>query len=469
MNTSSDEQFLYDYTFMMADSVGEHGATEQELAELQPRLEQIQQDFLAAKDNNELGFAMLPFDDGMVTKVQQLAKQVRQEFSTLVVLGIGGSDLGARALHQALNHTFYNQLDNQNHRLFFAGDNTDPKELADLLDVLDLEQTAFNVISKSGDTVETMSAFVYLRQKLAEAVGEENVAKHIIVSTDAEKGSLRTIVNREEYRSLVVPANVGGRFSVLSTVGLFPAAYVGIEIADLLAGAAEMDEQMAAAPVAQNPAMLYAALQYLGYTKRHQSLSVVMPYADGLRGVAMWYRQLWAESLGKKEMLNGQVVNSGPTPIAAVGATDQHSQVQLYMEGPFDKLITFITVTESSRSVLLADGFDAVPELAYLQGAELNDLLLTEANSTAIALAHNQRPNGTIVLPKLDEFYLGQLLYFFEVACAYSGALYEIDTYNQPGVELGKQLMYGQLGKKGYETVMEPFEHLLHPPKRYQC
>lgn len=467
MHTSSDDQLVYDYTFMMADSVGEHGATEAELAELQPKLEQAHQTFLHGKESGELGFTALPHDEATLQTILKLAGEVRQEFSALVVLGIGGSDLGARAVHQALNHSHYNLLDNQTHKLFFAGDNTDPKELADLLDVLDLEQTAFNVISKSGDTVETMSSFVYIWQRLVDELGPDQAGRHMIISTDESKGSMRAITDRLTLRSLVVPANVGGRFSVLSTVGLFPLAYTGVDIALLLNGAAEMDERLDASPIQSNPAAIYAALQYLGYTKRQQPLSVLMPYADGMRGVAQWYRQLWAESLGKKESRDGRVVNSGPTPIAAVGATDQHSQVQLYIEGPFDKLITLICIAESSRSVLIGDDFDRLSELAYLKGAELNDLILMEASSTAMALAHNGRPNGTISLPKLDEFYLGQLLYFFEVACAYSGELYGIDTYNQPGVELGKQLMYGQLGKQGYEKALEPFSHLLNPAKKY--
>lgn len=349
-------------------------------------------------------------------------------------------------------------------RLYFAGDNTDPKELADLLDVLDWEQTAVNVISKSGDTVETMSAFVYLRQRLIDELGEEEAKRHIIVTTDAEKGSMRQIVDREGYRNLAVPNNVGGRFSVLSTVGLFPLAFAGIEIDQLLAGGLDLDEQLDAEPFMQNGPLIYAALQYLGYTRRQQNISVLMPYADGLRGLAQWYRQLWAESLGKKVDLTGKTVNVGQTPVAAVGATDQHSQAQLYIEGPFDKLVTFVTVEESSRSALLETDLS---ELAYLNGLELNDMLLTEAKSTAVALAHNGRPNGTITIPQLDEFYLGQLLYFFEVACAYMGDLLGINTYDQPGVELGKQLMYAQLGRQGFEDKLNEFGELLNPKKKF--
>lgn len=462
------EDLTYDFTFMMDDTIDDQGASQHELDQLRPTLEKIHQDFLHQKDNNQLGFTQLPYDIDTLNQVNTLAKEVRQEFSTLVVLGIGGSDLGARALHSALNHTYYNQFPGQEHKLYFAGANTDAKELADLMDVIDLETTAVNVISKSGDTIETMSAFTYLQHRIIEVVGQEQAKKHFIISTDEESGSLRQIADRNGYRSLVVPADVGGRFSVFSTVGLFPAAYAGINIEQLLVGAAEMDERITSAPLDQNPALTYAALQYLGNTNRQQSLSVLMPYGAGLRDIALWYRQLWAESLGKSVDLQGQTVNVGPTPVASVGATDQHSQVQLYMEGPYDKIITFITVEEANRNILIENNSQASPELDYLQGAELNEILLTEASSTAMALAHNHRPNGTIRLPQMDEYHLGQLLYFFEVACAYSGSLYNINTYNQPGVELGKQLMYAQLGRKGYQDKLDEFKHLMNPKKKYQ-
>ncbi len=455
--------FTYDYTFMMQDTVGEHGIAEQQLADLQPQLDQAHQDFLYAKDNDQLGYTALPFDIQTLNQVKKLANQVRQQFSTLVVLGIGGSDLGTRALHAALNHAYYNQLPNQTHKLYFAGANTDPKELADLLDILDLQQTAIFVVSKSGDTIETMSTFAYFRQKLIDQVGLDQSAQHIIVATDVEKGSLRAIVNQQGYRSLVVPANVGGRFSVLTSLGLFPAAYVGIDIEQLLAGAADMDERLVSSPTSQNPALLYAGLQFLANTHNHQPISVLMPYGEGLRSFAFWYRQLWAESLGKKQNNDGKVVNTGPTPIASVGATDQHSQVQLYNEGPFDKVVTFIVVDEAPRSLTIDQSADHLEQLSYLEGVEFNELLTTEAKSTAIALTKNGRPNATIHLTNLDEYSLGQLIYFFEVATTYSGSLYNIDAYNQPGVELGKQAMYALMGRPGHQDALADFADLLNP------
>ena len=354
-------------------------------------------------------------------------------------------------------------------QLYFAGANTDPRELADLLDILDLSKTAINVISKSGDTLETMATFVLLRDRLIEAVGEDAAKKHIIVSTDAKTGSLRAIVTREGYRSLVVPADVGGRFSVLSAVGLFPAAFVGIDVTALLAGAVSMDERLTATTGLDNPALVYAGLQYLANVTKGEHLSVLMPYAEGLRGVALWYRQLWAESLGKKLNIQREEIFTGPTPIAAVGATDQHSQVQLYNEGPFDKVTTFIRVNEWSRSLVLPDDMKGLVELDYLRSIEFGELITSEAQATALALAQSGRPNGTLMMPQLNEESLGGLLYFFEVACAISGTLYGIDAFNQPGVEAGKKAINALMGRAGYEHHLTQLEPLLHPKKTYQA
>lgn len=461
-----NSSLAYDYTNMMSDRIGQHGISEEELNQLQPQLDQVHQEWLYAKDNNQLGFTRLPYQEEELSQIKKLADQVAKQFSTLVVLGIGGSDLGARALQSALNHTYYNQLPNQTRKLYFAGANTDPKELADLIDILDLEQTALFVVSKSGGTIETMAAFVYLRQKLIDQVGLEQHTQHIIVATDPDKGSLRAIVTEQQYRSLPIPSDVGGRFSILTAVGLFPAAYVQIDIEALIQGAQDLDQHLLALPAHQNPALLYAGLQYLANTQHQQNISVLMPYAEGLRDVAMWYRQLWAESLGKAVNLDGQPVNVGPTPIASLGATDQHSQVQLYNEGPFDKVITLIKVEESSRSLVINQASSPLEQLSYLEGLELNEILTSEATATALALAHNGRPNATISLPQVDEYHLGQLFYFFEVATAYSGSLYHIDAYDQPGVELGKHIINHLIGQSPEPPLADMEKWLAPDPNR---
>lgn len=428
----------------MAGLTLHHNLEQSDFQEISSIYEQIQEQ----KKNGELGFTKLPYQTGEdLAGLLSLADEVRSEFKAVVVIGIGGSDLGARAVHRALNHQFYNLREEP--RLFFLGDTTDPVAIQEVLDVVDLAETAFIVISKSGNTIEQMSTFVYVQKLLLDTVGEKT-KDHIIILTDKEQGTLREIVKRERYPSLVVPADVGGRFSVLSTVGLFPLAIVGVDIQQLLAGAKDLDLLDTDTGPEDNSMAQYALLQIRAY-QNGQPISVMMPYSYGLREVGFWFRQLWAESLGKKVNLDGETVHVGPTPIAAVGPTDQHSQVQLYMEGPNNKIFTFITVKSLATNLVLPEAYPDLEGVNYLKGHDFAEILAAEQKSTAHALSEEGRPSCHIELERLDAYHLGQLLYFFEMATTYAGALLNINTFDQPGVEIGKQYMYGLLGRAGFE------------------
>jgi glucose-6-phosphate isomerase len=245
---------------------------------------------------------------------------------------------------------------------------------------------------------------------------------------------------------------VGGRFSVFTPVGLFPAAVVGIDIQALLEGARAMAARCATAELEKNPAYLNAVIHYIFDTRKGKPISVLMPYADCLLSVADWYRQLYAESLGKREAKDGREVFSGPTPIRALGVTDQHSQLQLYMAGPFDKVITFIRVEEPRRDVEIPRAFSYETPLDYLSGHTLKQLTGFEQRATAHALMENNRPTITLRVPEISAHTVGQLLYFFELQVAFAGYLYNINPFDQPGVERGKVLTYGLMGRKGYEA-----------------
>jgi glucose-6-phosphate isomerase len=238
---------------------------------------------------------------------------------------------------------------------------------------------------------------------------------------------------------------VGGRFSVLTPVGILPAALIGIDTGALLAGAADMRARCASAALGQNPAGAFAALQHVADTAHHRPIQVLMPYSDALRDMADWFVQLWAESLGKHRTAGDGGV--GPTPLGALGATDQHSKVQLFMEGPGDKTVTFIGVTEIGGDVTIPKLHADVPELAYLGGHQLGELLDIERRATAGALARRGRPNMTLTLDRVDPFHMGGLLMFLELATAYAGQLYGVNAFDQPGVELGKQFTYAMLGR----------------------
>lgn len=404
------------------------------------------------KRNGELGFCKLPYQNEQLVPIVELANSLKQEFQAVVVIGIGGSDLGTRAVHRALNHQLYNLMGADKRttpQLFFLGDTTDPVAIEEVLEVLNLAKTAFIVVSKSGNTVEQMSTFIYVRSKLIELLGEAHKA-NLVMITDEKTGNLREIAEREGYRSVVFPADVGGRFSVLSSASLLPLAIVGVDIYKLLEGARAMDAHDSENSGLENMPAKFALLQYLAY-KEGRHTTIFMPYTYSLREVGFWFRQLWAESLGKKNTLDGRVVNVGPTPIASIGPTDQHSQVQLYMEGPVGKVFTFVTVKEPKRNMELPEAFSDLEGVIYLKGHSFNEILLAEQKSTAYALSEAGRPSSLIELPVLDEYTLGELLYFFEMATAYAGALFEINPFDQPGVEIGKQYMYGILGRPGFE------------------
>jgi glucose-6-phosphate isomerase len=313
-----------------------------------------------------------------------------------------------------------------------------------------------------------MSQYMIVHEALRRAL-DDGYRGHLLFTTDPEKGVLRRLAGEEEIATLPIPPSVGGRFSVLSAVGLLPAALVGIEIRELLAGAAEMVKRCETDELSENPAALFAALQYLADTEAGAPLQVMMPYSDRLADVADWFRQLWAESLGKQKTRSGEDVFVGPTPVRALGATDQHSQVQLYMEGPFDKTITFLAARDGGEDVQIPAIYGEVPELGYLGGRTLGELLQTEMHATEAALAQRGRMNMTIELPAVDARSIGGLFMMLQIATVYAGAFYGVDPLDQPGVELGKELTYGIMGREGFESRREEWEHREPKKEEWVC
>ncbi len=433
---------------------GQHGLPRRRLEELARRFPAVQSEVRARRAAGEYGFYRLAEQEQTIRRISAFAEGLGQAHDHVLVLGIGGSALGTRALLSALRPPAWNELDDEG-REFFPRltllDNVDPTSVAAALRRIDPRRVLVNVISKSGGTAETLAQYLVVRRWLDEALGGA-ASRHLVVTTDPEKGALRALAAREGIATLDVPPEVGGRFSVLSPVGLLPAALVGIDIAGLVRGAAAAVERAEADNLLRNPAALYAALHWSADLQAGARLHVLMPYSDRLRDLAEWFRQLWAESLGKRVDREGRVVHSGPTPVASVGATDQHSQVQLFMEGPFDKLITFVTVGDTGEDVVIP-ALEGMPEeVACLGGRTLGALLDAEYAATAAALARMGRMNCTIALPGLTPEAVGELLMFFQLATGYAGCWYGVDPFDQPGVELGKRLTFGALGRVGYEA-----------------
>ncbi len=386
--------------------VGEHGLTEAEVEQAAPQAAAAVAAVAARRAGGDLRWMELPYAD--TSAITALASEIRGQAEAFVVLGIGGSALGNIAVHNAINGPFYNLLpaDTRGGPQLFVLDNSDPEYNLGLLDVIDPAKTVFNVITKSGSTGETLSSFLVFRQAVERAVGAERLKDHFVLTTDPAKGPLRELVNAEGFRSLPVPDGVGGRFSVLSPVGLLSAAVAGVDIAQLLAGAAYADERSRVADPWQNTAALGALVQYLLYRKGVDQV-VMMPYAQRLKEIADWFSQLWAESLGKKVDRTGATVNIGPTPIKALGATDQHSQVQLYTEGPFNKLVNFVRVEEFAQTAPIPGAYREMDAFSYLNGHTMAELINAEQVATAIALTDAGKPNMTHILPRVQCVYAG--------------------------------------------------------------
>ncbi|MDA3792887.1 MAG: glucose-6-phosphate isomerase [Elusimicrobia bacterium] len=413
-----------DYRNCLAARIGSEGISEE-------KLESVKKQAFAELENikkNPPGFMKLPVRFDEARKIREDAKKYR-DFKNLVVLGIGGSALGNITLKNMLTHTYHNQGKNGGYPNLYVLDNVDPEWTSELSDIIDLKDTVFNVITKSGSTAETLSNFFFFLEKLKK---ERSDWKDHLVFTTGNKGFLREFADENGIKTYSVPEDVGGRYSVLSEVGLFPAAVTGLNIESLLEGAADAEEN-------EHVPVTYAALQYYFY-KKGKNISVFMPYSKKLESTADWFRQLWAESLGKNE-------KTGPTPVKAIGTTDQHSQVQLYMEGPKDKVFTFLSVKDSSPEVKLKyDGH-------FLGGKTMRGLFNAELEGTTGALTKEDRPNMNFEIPKIDAYNAGELLYQLEMACAITGGMLGIDPFNQPGVELGKKLAYEILEKNTGQLI----------------
>jgi glucose-6-phosphate isomerase len=460
MEGTMTDRLTLDVNLAMAEQVGPGGLSRADLSSLQAKAQATHQAIVRGRQERQLLFLDLPTDAAAAKAAVDLGQALRASFDNLVVLGIGGSSLGPKALFTALCHPFHNLRggqgpgQGQGARLFFP-DNSDPATFAALLETLDLSRTAVAAITKSGGTAETWAQLLVVKERLGARARDQ-----VVAITDPHKGALRAVAAAEGWRTLPVPPEVGGRFSVLTAVGLLPAAAAGIDVAELLAGAAAMVKRCEEPDLFRNPAYLLAGALYLMDTARARPVHVFMPYADALRETADWFVQLWAESLGKKAGA-GHV---GPTPLRAVGATDQHSLLQLLMEGPQDKVTVFVAVDRPRQDLAIPRLFADQPDVAYLGGHTFHELISAEQRATAAALASGGRPSLTIRLPAITPRAMGELMMLLEIATAFAGGLYGINAFDQPGVEAGKRYTCGLLGRPGYEPARRELE--ARPPPR---
>lgn len=453
-----------------AEAVGDrHGVTDRELKQIAPRIKELSRQMVEDRKAGKLRYRDLPYDEEMVDSVHRQVEHFRDRCDVLIVLGIGGSALGNIALQSALNPCAYNLMSDRTRSgpQLFVLDNVDPDQIKSVVELVapKIKKTIVNVISKSGETAETAAQFILFRDLLQQKLGKK-YAENVIATTDPRSGTLREIANAEGYRTLEVPDGVGGRFSVLSAVGLFSAAMCGIDIDALLAGAADMDKRLKDGELFKNPAAMIAAISWL-LNGKGKTIKVMMPYSTSLYHLADWFRQLWAESLGKRDGLRRKNIFAGQTPIKALGTTDQHSQVQLYREGPNDKIIAFLEVERFSQKLAIPSSLKSVKALDYLAGSNFQTLINSEKLATEYALMESQRPTFTVLFPQISPQAVGQFLYMYEVAVSYMGGLFEINTYDQPAVQLGKDATYALMGKSGYEELARKIQPVAKRDPKY--
>ena len=442
----------YDWTNLRAEMVEPgHGLTAAELEARHDQAHEAVKHFLCLVEKGDVGFPYLPFQTKPVKQIEKFVRERHGKYKTVLLLGIGGSALGATALDVLVNGPHPFRRKNVPAELVTV-DNVDPLLLGYTLEHLDPRKTQVVVVTKSGSTAETMAQFLVVYHWLKRKVGAKKAAAQVAAVTDPEKGDLLSIAKDEGFELFEVPANVGGRFSVLSPVGLLPAALVGVNIKKLLQGAGDIVKTCSLPGLDKNPALASALHQYVLDTRYGKNIQVIYAYSNRLWPLAFWYRQLWAESLGKRLDRNRQEVFVGQTPVAALGVTDQHSQSQLYMEGPPDKSVTFWEIATDTHTVKIPKLFPKHNATGYLGGKTLNELFRAEKLATELALTEADRPNSTFTMPCGDEYCAGQMMMLLQFQTAYAGEFYCVNAFDQPGVELGKQLTYALLGRTGYDA-----------------
>lgn len=448
----------FDPTNLLARMVGaEHGLSDAEIAGATTRALDALRSFEKSSQDGLYGFPHLPFQQDIIKQILKYAAGVRGSFDTVCVVGIGGSALGSWAIDCGMRgpHPVQPKFSKKNPRLVIL-DNVDPDFIQAAIDSMNPRTTLVVPIAKSGSTAETVAAFIIVHDWLVKALGRK-AKSHIAVVTSAARGDLKALATQEGFETFHLPDNVGGRFSVLSAVGLLPAALIGVDIRKLCKGAADMTGHCWKPDLNVNLALRAALYHYLVLTLRKKSIQVAFPYSNRLWGTAFWFRQLWAESLGKAKNRRGETVHVGQTPVAALGTTDQHSQVQLYMEGPNDKVFSFWRVAKfdsPGRIPKVKTGFESFDSLS---GQTLSKLIDAEQRATEAALTAQGRPNCCYTVDRVDAAHLGAFFQLFEFQTAFMGELLGINAFDQEGVELGKKFTFALMGRKGFETYRDQF------------
>ena len=401
--------------------------------------------------NDFLGWIDLPvnYDKEEFARIKQAAAKIQSDSEVLVVIGIGGSYLGARAAIEFLRHSFYNIVDKSVRKtpeIYFVGNSISSTYIKHLVDVIGDRDFSINMISKSGTTTEPAIAFRVFKEMAEKKYGKEGAAKRIYATTDKARGSLKNLANEEGYESFVVPDDVGGRFSVLTAVGLLPIAVSGADIDKLMEGAAEGRKMALEAPFEENDAVKYAALRNI-LLRKGKVIEILANYEPSAHYVSEWWKQLYGESDGKDQ--------KGIFPASVDLTTDLHSMGQFIQDGSRTMFETVLNIETSREEIIIGEEAVDLDGLNYLAGKNVDFVNKSAMNGTILAHTDGHVPNFMVNVPEANEFYLGELFYFFEFACGVSGYLLGVNPFNQPGVESYKKNMFALLGKPGYEAQRE--------------
>ncbi len=401
--------------------------------------------------NDFLGWIDLPvdYDKEEFARIKEAANKIQSDSDVLLVIGIGGSYLGARAANEFLGHSFYNNLSKEARKtpeIYYVGNNISSTYITHLMEIVGDRDFSINMISKSGTTTEPAIAFRVFKKKLEAKYGKEAAAKRIYATTDKARGALKNLATEEGYETFVVPDDVGGRFSVLTAVGLLPIAVSGVDIDRLMAGAASGRERALNNAFEENDALLYAAVRNI-LLRKGKNVEIVANYEPNMHYIAEWWKQLYGESEGKDQ--------KGIFPAAVDLTTDLHSMGQYIQDGARMLFETVLNVEQSTCEILMEEEPVDLDGLNYLTGKSVDFINKSAMNGTILAHTDGNVPNLMVNIPKADAFYLGELFYFFEFACGVSGYLLGVNPFNQPGVESYKKNMFALLGKPGFEAERE--------------
>ncbi len=462
-------KIVFDYTFALKQSVREKGkASKKIFNEAIPLVYEAINALADLKNKKIIGFTEVPFDDLNVQKVKKLNEEIQAWADTLVVVGIGGSSLGNKSLHMALNNydgaCFPSK--GKNNKKVYILDNLDSKQIDLILTRIDLNRTVFNIISKSGTTLESIANFLVLLEEVRKS--KKDFYKNFIFTTTIGKGDLYNYASEIGSPILEIPENVGGRYSVLTSVGLFSALFNEINIDQIIEGAKFAHSFSWEFNLNNNPAAAAALIYYLYFTDFYKNTHIFWSYSSSLEALGQWFSQLWAESLGKKYKTGNRWRNIGQTPLSAIGPRDQHSLWQLFVDGPDDKFYTFMKINNYFHDFKISNQIANYESFDILKNLSLNEIVINEQKAIEFVLAKIGRPFVSFELEKIDEFYLGQFIFLMEFITALVGLMLKVNPFDQPGVEEGKIITYALLNHQKYQKKKDELEKTYSSYKRYR-